>query len=597
MDFENNYNPQGAQPQGAYNQEPPQPQAYSQNPQYVQPQAYSQDPQYAQSQAYSQDPQYVQPVTFDLNTPQEPPKKKKGKKGLIIGLIAGVTALIATFVSLFIFTDIFKRPPSAEKRDETVKSSLTSSADRLASGLILFRNSSSAGSGSAAEVGSVKMDMQLEVGDDLLSLLTPSLEQAGIDADFLKNVDLKWDIRGDDSRAQYLLGLFVSDKEIATVDMIMDLQNSAMYLGMPGLNPYYMQADLSELGLDVATMQQSTALMQSFIGTMPTEQELQNCFRSYIDLLLKQMEDYETADKTVEIDGAKQKLYTITYHISADDLLDMTKACLEQAQRDETLKKLLTAYGDYMNGIMATANPYAQEIDLYSEFISAVQDGLDELEYAEADDENFMELTVYMDKDCKTRGIEWVLSDDGDEWTPFYWVTVTDKKQQNTEIILSDPYEEGITITGGQTIEKGVGNGTYVIAVEGEDVMEIELVNFISNEETTSGSIRLYPSSEMMDEASGGSGMSMLLGKLGFQIDLGKDTFGIHLISGDDILIGISMNVTTDGKKVDVKLPDNILTGSYAADDWAAELDLDELLGRLEKAGVPSELLESIPLA
>ena len=84
----------------------------------------------------------------------------------------------------------------------------------------------------------------------------------------------------------------------------------------------------------------------------------------------------------------------------------------------------------------------------------------------------------------------------------------------------------------------------------------------------------------------------MLGGYLSIRLTLEEKSADLSLMAGNGELLGMEIAMT-DSKLENINIPDSISVEDNAAmEQWVTELDLNGVIGNLEDAGVPAELIE-----
>ena len=538
---------------------------------------------------------------FDLGAPQEPPKKKN--TGLIIGVIA-VVAAIAIAIGAMFALGVFKgkEPEPPESFHEAMvlqeKQNFYKVTDAAAAYVGFLSNTQNTSENGA------KMDLHLLLSDDLLSVVEMYMAAMGADLDvsWLKDISLTYKTNAADSGLQILLDLGLADTRIASLDMIMG--NDGLYIGVPGLNPYYLKQETQTDGaamFDFAgTLQKNAQLQQTFFQALPAEAQLQQCFRSYADLLLATLENPVEGTQEVTVAGISRNYTTVTYKITEAQWCELCTAMLKKAETDETLKKLVTAISDYTNETIKTTYPDATEEDLYQNMLDSIQEALAQLEEdkANSDPGNYMELTGYLNEQWQLLGHQVnIFYADKTETESLRWVTATDGNTKKTEVTITGEDAFTLTVTGEELTENGIYNGTFTFTGDGEKKVILKLQDVKKAENTVTGSILLTANQPLLEEllADIALPLSMFGQELGLQLDFDLNetnpALELHLVADGKSVIGITGaisahetgSITIPGKD---QIKDEL--------EWANALDLDALMENLEKAGVPKDLLTSL---
>lgn len=561
-------------------------------------------PECAQKAAFTneipvQPVEYSQPAapvqeTFQLNTPeQKPAKKGKKKTGLIIGIAAGAAVVAIALVLIFCWNGVtaFFDRTFLSPEDYLVKVESKAVAE-LTGELTQAYGTSMANT----DKNAAQMEMHLTVGDEILSLLETALQQQGMemDLDCLSDIKLVMDTNSNDDAVQASLGVGLGEDTILTADVIYDIAGSVIYMAIPELNDAYMSMDMSDQlsGEDVTgIMQKSLELQEDLLKSMPSEAELNEMINRYVEIALSQVKSVEKESEKITVDGVSQSVVVLKAKITEEDLYAIAAKMLEEAEDDKVLEKVLTAMGDYTNAMNELSGYAYEEVDLYQEFVSAIPDALEELEWLKenADKSNYLKLNVYVDMNGEVRGHEMTIYSGGEkEMDPISYLTVVKGNTTYTKAELGE-----VVITGEKTEKKGVSAGFYELTVSELTVGELEFENVTE----TGGTLRLIPSEEVMSQILEDSGIpTALLGdKLGLEFSYGENAYDVKILVDSKTLIGLSISsVFTEGGNISI--PSNALDMTNQADveQWAEGVDFSGVISALEKAGAPQMVVDAL---
>ena len=550
--------------------------------------------------AQADDAATVMDDTFDLNTPDGVEQKKATKKkgGLIAAIVAFALVIACTLGVVFNLDSIkaftsrmFKSPEAffvdVEKAAiAEYKENLTESYGKF---LKTYENNATAAEG----------EIRLTLGDTILELMETALQQQDMqmDVSWLQQIKLSLDANVQDQVIQYALGLGLGDQDILTADMILDVDNGKFYGAIPELSKDYLTVDMETLG--VATIFQnvfssSRTMTEKLIEALPSEEVLGSMIETYTDLILSAIKTVEKQDSTITVNGISQEVVELKATLTEAELMDIGKSILTEARNDQNLKKMIDAYGEYIDEMAQLTDEYYESEDLYQQFADAIDDalaGLDESK-PEADSGNYMELKAYVDMKNELRGHSLtVYSKDEEPEGPYKWLSAVQDDTTYTEAELGE-----VVITGKKTEKDEISNGAYTLSVEGEKIGTLEFENLSDN----GGKLRLIPSEELMDETLEGSSIpsSLLADNVAIELtfekaDSGKTDCELSVLVGSKPLIGFAISAeTTDGGAISIPTEALDATDSEKLAQWLEGMNFDNVLTALENANVPADLLD-----
>jgi len=552
--------------------------------------------------------------TFALNTAEDivPVKKaSKKKKGLIAGIIALVVAAAAAACIFFnvgniagtiegFFGRTFQEPE--EYLADVEGDAITQYTGELTNAYGAWLDAYS----SSVNFDAANMELGLILGDDLLAYAESYLQQQGMtmDLDFLKDVNLSVDANIQESALQAVLGLGLGNTELLSADMIVDMDQSMLYLGLPAISKTYLSGDLS-YEMDFAEVEEalnmSMEMNQALIKALPSEDELSTLISTYVDIVLTSIDNVEkeNENETVTVDDVSQEMVVLTAKITAKDMLEIAEKALKKAEKDKTLEAVLTDLNGFVNeiGKRNSYTGYYEPVDLYEEFINAIPDALEELSYMKesADSGNYIKLKVYVDMQNAVRGHVVNIYTDGekmDEEISLLSAAKGDTVYYEAEI-------PGFKVTGEETTKKGVSEGKYVLYVEGQKLGAVEFENVTEN----SGTLRLVPSEELMEQAMSGSGVpaALLGGNIALEVSYGTNSnetgLTVKILAGSKDLVGLSLT-SKPAKGGEIKIPSNTLDMDSASENdimrWVQSMDFSSVIKALKDAKVPTEIVDAL---
>lgn len=545
--------------------------------------------------------------SFDLSNPDsEVPQRSsrkasrkapKGKGGLIVAVIALVVVVAVVGIVLNLnrvgamFARTFQSPEEylANVESDAIAEHTSKLTQAYGKSLNAYDPSLTASSA----------DIRLTLGDGLLAVAQTALQQQGvnIDVNWLKEIALSVETNVQDKGVQMGLGLGLGKTDVVSADVIVDANGGKAYFAIPELNSNYLYTDISYALSSVnfsQMLEQTTEMYEDLIKSLPSEEDLNAMIDTYSGIVLSGIEKVEKEKDTVTINGVSQKMVVLNAKIKEEEMLDMAIEVLEEAEKDKTLKKLMTAFSDYVNEMNAMQYSGYVPTDLYQEFRNNIPYMIQELEDMKtyADSGNYVKLKIYVDMTGKVRGHELVGYEDGEKVPmPIRWLTVADGDMVYTEAEIGT-----VEISGEMEEKKGVSSGSYDMTAEGVKIGKLEF----SNVTETSGTLRLIPSEEILHEMMNSSGIpvTMLGNKLVLEMSFAAPSehagsFEVNILADSRTLVGIAVDVeATSGGKISI--PSNALNGDdqVNVDQWILGMNFENVLSALERANVPKELLD-----
>ena len=540
---------------------------------------------------------------FELNTADstgaKPPKKKR--RGLIAGIVAGVAAAsvgLGVFLGwdyIKAFTDrTFKSPEDYFVNVQ--KTAIAQYSDELTQSYGNFLDMYY--SGGDTEYTGFETECKVTVGEDVLALLEPTLEQMGMDMDlgWLQDIRVSLSTNTQDTLAQVIFGAALGNNKILSIDAIMNAEDGTAYVGIPDLNDQYL---FTEMGMDAlsmgdidefkAAMAEAAAMGDKIIGALPSEEELDVLLDKYVEIALTCIDDVEKENGNIEVGDATQKVVALTATITAEDMLEIMEAVLEEARDDKDLKKIVNKLND------ALAEMYGSDPELYDNFVDSIDMMLEDMDYLaeDSDKDDYLELVTYVDMKNEVRGYELtVYEDDEALMDTISWLTAVKGKTTYTEVDV-----DTVQIVGEKTENKKNSTGFYELSAMGMDILTVEF----ETEEELRTTLRLIPGDDIMDQILDESGLpsALISGNMALELSFGEDEDGKSFLEAGVlasnkklISLGLAAKGISGGK---ITVPSNAISveDSDAVMEWLSNIDLDKVIENLKKAGVPQDLLDA----
>lgn len=431
------------------------------------------------------------------------------------------------------------------------------------------------------------MEIKLHVSDEVITLIKQAVFGSGS-----ANVDLKWlnDVSIGLNTAQQndltsvVMDLALSNTKIVSLDILMDMANGKLFMGIPELSDKYITAPLGG-AQNVGSAQPAWLTMFKEYGDefLPDGKVVGKLLDKYIDLALKSMA--LPAEESVEltVSGVTKTVSQQKIVINQKMIASVLTAVLTEAKTDADIKAIVDKFEQ-----VAVDKLGVQSVNLHGEFVKALDDALAEMAATEELSEVALAtVTVYTDGDVLA-GL--VFEMQGKE--RFNCITLNTADKTATKLNVEDRF----AITGSGTIQGGKVNGTYQVALENTPLVSVELKDFVANDTTVSGTVRLWPEDAMYELLPSEVSSVFEMMDLGLEFVLNSTTnkasVTINVLSGETVYLGVTMTAK-QGAAANITLPSpDKVVDQTAMQEWAASLDLSKIVENLRKGGLPAELVE-----
>lgn len=445
--------------------------------------------------------------------------------------------------------------------------------------------------GKSASAGA-KGTMTITVGDDILDMLEDAAG-GNMKFDFLSKINLDVNVGMKDDLSQVEMGIGLNNKKIATANLLVDMANAAMYLAIPEVNATYVKLGMGAMSGNAYATPGSATSVQGMMAAMaelgealPSGDQLETIINSYLKVVLEEIDDVERTSVKQELGGLKQDQTQLTVKLYQEDLLNMAKAVLTKAENDDDIKKIIE---DVVKGVAEMTGETMDEAEIYGQFRDAVKNALEVVEASREnlDTENYMTITVNTDSVHNVVGFAAELP--GSESMGINYVSVTEGDKTAMQLIGKDADTTVFEIAGEGTVKNGKSSGTYAVVVQGEQILTFQTKNL----DAKGGTITLKPTEDVLDEITGGTDLPF--NDLALEITMAEGELELNVLTGKKVLLGIAVEAkeTSVGS---IKLPTNFVDSndSSAMEQWLSNAKFDVLLNNLKKAGVPSDLVDSL---
>lgn len=437
------------------------------------------------------------------------------------------------------------------------------------------------------------------VGDEVEKMLK---NQLGGEVDWLNDIVISLEGNTKDALNQYIVGLNVADQRILSLDMILDMGKYELLMALSELNDKYLKVDMSQFVKEYEEMAAAQEKMFEDIKgltdkMLPDPAVLDKIICKYAKIALDNIDNVSKSNETLEIEGISQKLTVLKYTITPKDLLEMAKDILKEAKADKDIKKVVE---DFANAITEYGLDEGYEFDnLYKDLQELIDMALEEVEDtidASIPDQELCTMYSYVNGSNEVVGRSIEIAG-----TKVFYATVRKGNEFGFEANIADE----ISITGKGTDKGDILNGKYQLNAGKKTLMEVEFVDFNTaklEDGYINGTIRIFPSSELLDETlddSVASGFALANFGLEFKFETSekKSKIAINAINSDKVLLGINITGTV-GKATDIKKPadkDVIDVTDYTAlSEYLEGLNFDKVISNLKKSSVPDEYVDAI---
>jgi len=406
------------------------------------------------------------------------------------------------------------------------------------------------------------------------------------------------------------IGVNLNDTELITANAIMDIQGGKIYFAIPDLNEEYVYIDMNSIYAQsqpaqkpsgnvslLSTSATPTMMMVNPYATLngidievytkhlPEQKELEALLTKYINLILGCVENVASENDTLEIGGLTCKCSKYTVDVDDELVQKIFKAVLTELRDDAMVKQY----------VIGTANELGEDgEDIYDEFRDGIKDALSNLDELTVDD---FEYSIWVDASGNT--VAFTVEIDS---FIFEYKSFEKGAKFATEISMGEK-DEMIGFVNEGTKENGKVNSETLFKMNDTTYVKVESSR-VDSENQKEGdfsgtlTISLGQGFKDMMKVSGNEILNKFVDAT-IVIDCNASgnnadaKLALVLNSEEWCSIETGLGVSDAGK---IEIPANCIDGSKEAnmENWAKKLDFEKLLGKLESANVPSELVSEL---
>lgn len=451
-----------------------------------------------------------------------------------------------------------------------------------------------------------QMDISVTLGDDLISSLGAMMQvyQLPGDASWLKEFGLNMDMNYTEDLTKMVLALRLGDTEAVSAEVIQNMANQMVYLGLPGLNDRYVAvgADVPQGAVAMSGMGDYAAL----ISALPTEATLNTLLTRYLNLMQQELGDPSVGTETLSFSGISQEVTATTHTIRRSDVLDAAEALMRAARTDAELEAVLDQLSAYINTQgEAEYAEYSKQygttfvwetVDLHEELMDEIDSALEDIAETrvELEDGDFLALSVFSDGE-KDLGLRLKVAT-GYDSVEINAYSLTQNEKTALLVELGDLFR----LSGTGTRSKDLLSGSYTLSAQSQDMAYLDVKNLdmealkVGN---LKGTLSLRLSQKMIQEMFGYGSFVTTQTRMDITLNTEGDNGVIEykLYDGSKFMLGVTMRTKTlPAEKI--QLPTSYVDAQKQEElmDWVSDLDLEKLMQNLRQAGVPEELLDTL---
>ncbi len=522
-----------------------------------------------------------------LNTPSEPPKRKKKRWVKILAIV--LSALIVLGSCGFLFRDYLSSlwywtKSNDEKLQYAFKKQATATTGNIAdlySGII----------DAASDEYSLEGSVSAEISQSLLSMAGDSVPFNSMSVEY--SIDYVPGLYA--VTMSYMLG----EDSLLSVEYYIDFEKATATVLIPELNSQAVQVDVSDLidiyGLSEDALQAYTELYNGdFIyDILPDEELIEKLMPRLVEVAFMQISDVSDEKHTFTAGDVSESLTLLTADITENTVIDMIYAILGELKTNSDVKEYIYRLPEALNQFSDYTGTTFDAEALYSEYSSALDEILAEAETVSGSNVVVAQLRTYIDFNFNIKAIEFEVESAG---LLFSYGETSKGNKSGTEIkIVSD----GVTLlqivgSGTEKSNKYSGEMTINASVDGYSMSELLVIKYddynlkTAEEGIYSGEIEIFLGSDLLGLISGdsygslgGVGSPSLLFKFD-DTENSTDRSIIFKFSGMELLTLKATSAASN--EATIEIPSG---ATDDLDEWSKGLSFDYFTDLLKKWGIP----------
>ncbi|MBQ7470078.1 MAG: zinc ribbon domain-containing protein [Pseudobutyrivibrio sp.] len=432
------------------------------------------------------------------------------------------------------------------------------------------------------------------------------LDNYDVDMDWLESAHIRMEVgsEGENSVGANIYG-GVNGVDVISLLYLAQVDDKVFYMQLPELSKEYLGVDLSEVSDDDMSSAFASLDALSQMGQINSD-DVKKLSVKYTKLVADELKDIDKDKDELEVDGVAADYYALTATIDQETAAAISVAVGEEVLEDQELKALMKIYFDYYSSNPMLVDSYGISTtdfeDWYDDFLDDVEDmvkeqkkNLKNFQKHHDGDLELAELIVYINSKGDLKGIELTPESADGKLYAYY---PEDGDEFGMEIGFTDGYDETI-ITGSGTKSHDVINGEFTVKSDGEDILEIEVIDYDEGAYEKGHLIGEFIVRPGNDVDAGYDVATQMIANLEYDIlfDSSKDTSKCSITIKNDSVSFATVNLEASYGDVELmEAPSNY----YDLNDYDEEekyfesMSFKELISKLKKAGVPESYIETL---
>lgn len=524
---------------------------------------------------------YTQPVTQPAQSKK--PMSKSLKTLLFVGVPAALVVVICVVLVVFNFSAIKGYALKAFGSEEAYLKHVETEAIKDYSesyGEYYNMISDTYSSNKTASKNSIHLDL----GDKTKEVI---LDNTDVDMSWFEDAIMYLDTNMNEDGMDGRISFDINSEAILRFQYAIDDENECVYFSLPGLSDSTVKVDLP----DDVPKTFSTEFAEAFVEALPNEKEFEKLTAKYAKIVFSNIDNVTEEKGMLNSSGVSQKCTVLTVEITEEMLYDIAYNVLVELQNDEEVKEIILDLQEVFSEYYS--DEYNDFDNLYDEYIESIDNAIEELEDVDRSDfssETMFTLVDYVDSN-NIIGRELITSYDD----KFFYGISKDGKDLGVEITYNDEFS-----FKGNGVIKGSGlSGDFYLSVDDENILRATVDDLVITSSNVKGNITITPSNDLQNELNDTFGELGSTFALSLDLDCNNskaDITATLLGDEDELVTAEFFSEKSSSKKIKFPTDDYIVNAddSDAIEQWADDINKNELISRLEKANFPDEIIDAL---
>ena len=196
-----------------------------------------------------------------------------------------------------------------------------------------------------------------------------------------------------------VLTVGLNGKTVVTLNMLMNMAENVMYMGIPELSDAWIEMDMSQMMGPVEEGMASipTDRLTQLMNALPDAETLANLLDRYANIALAELNNVTQTTETLSVGGITQDVTALTLKIYEADAMKAVKAVITEAKDDAEIKGIIESLAGENGEQM-----YARFQEIINNLLSTFDEHFAE---AEANKDEYIQLVTYIDSKYNIAGM------------------------------------------------------------------------------------------------------------------------------------------------------------------------------------------------